>query len=696
MSAAVGNVLRFRAAFELFLTAGLPCADTNLVSAVPTTTHAQTAADAVAFPRTLARTLTLPLLFVAATAYHFLQSRGHATTTVFNDELLYAKLSQSIAAGHGLAIRGEPFFFPAPVASLMQAPAWLISSMPDAYAAAKLLNAAFMSAAVFPSYWLARQVVRRSFALLTAAAAVATPAMFYHGYLMSEAVAYPVFLVAVAVIARALAGRSSRLALEVPAVCVLAIATRVQFLILPLAYLVGVAVCGRGAYRRHVVPAALTAVLVTALVGLPGVLGQYGQASASVSHAPGALAHWALMNGILLAYGLGLVIVPAAVFGLGLMLGRPRTPMERAVAVLTVVCTTAFLGQSSLIAAGEAQRPLERYLFYVTPLCFLAFFAFVERGAPRRFLYSGLGLIGALLLAGVSLPGMTGTNAFFFDAPTLTGFARASYYLGFPNASLLYFALPLTWRPAPHFFALVAIGLMGAAGTAVYATDRLSSGWDAATFGSDPQDWLDRSGLGPARYFSLPKSNDFLGTQVESWNRNLQGIVVLGKPATDPYPVEVAHVAPDGTLVISGQPTRSEVLVVNTNGSAIDLEGRVVARPRDDLVAYRIPAHAHVHSLARGLAPDGWAGKQLDYRVWPRRAGRYELTLALPAGSLPRKVTLSAGAETRAVILRAAHDLRLTIPTTGAPLQLVVEVPNALLGGRILGAQVFALRFVPT
>jgi hypothetical protein len=172
--------------------------------------------------------------------------------------------------------------------------------------------------------------------------------------------------------------------------------------------------------------------------------------------------------------------------------------------------------------------------------------------------------------------------------------------------------------------------------------------------------------------------------------------VVLGKPATDPYPVEVAHVAPDGTLVISGQPTRSEVLVVNTNGSAIDLEGRVVARPRDDLVAYRIPAHAHVHSLARGLAPDGWAGKQLDYRVWPRRAGRYELTLALPAGSLPRKVTLSAGAETRAVILRAAHDLRLTIPTTGAPLQLVVEVPNALLGGRILGAQVFALRFVPT
>ena len=676
------------------------------MSAVPTT-PAQTAAEAVAFPRTLARALALPLIFATATAYHFLQSRGHATTTVFNDELLYAKLSQSIAAGHGLSIRGEHFFFPAPLASLVQAPAWLISSLPDAYAVAKFLNAAVMSAAVFPAYWLARQVVRPSFALLTAAAAVATPAMVYHGYLMSEALAYPVFLVTVAVLARALAAQSNRLALEVPAVCVLAIATRVQFLVLPLAYLVGVAVCGRGAYRRHLVPAGLTALLVTALVGLPGVLGQYGQAGTQVGHAPGPIAHWAVTNGILLVYGLGLAVVPGAIFGLGLMLGRPRLPIERAVAVLTVVCTIFFVGQSSLIGAGEAQRPLERYLFYVTPLFFLAFFAYTERGAPRRFLYGGLACIGAVLLSLVSLPGMTGTAAFFFDAPTLTGFARAAYQFGFPNAALLYGALPLalallasvvplTRRGAPHFFALVAIGLMGASGVAVYATDRLSSGWDARTFGSDPQDWLDRSGLGPARYLSLPRSNDFFGTQVESWNRDLQGIVVLGKPATDPYPVEAAHVATDGRLVIAGRPTRSEVLVVNVNGSAIDLAGRVVARPREGIVAYRVPANAHVRSLAIGLSPDGWARERLEYRVWPQRAGRYELTLSLPEGTPPRKATPSAGGEERTVTLRAAKRLRLSIPSTGAPLKLAVEVPGAALGGRILGAQVIALRFVRT
>jgi hypothetical protein len=99
------------------------------MSAVP----ARPAAEPIALPRALARRLALPVLFVAATAYHFLQSRGHATPTVFNDELLYSKLSQSIAAGHGLSIRGEPYFFPSPLAPLVPSPAWLLPSMTQAY-----------------------------------------------------------------------------------------------------------------------------------------------------------------------------------------------------------------------------------------------------------------------------------------------------------------------------------------------------------------------------------------------------------------------------------------------------------------------------------------------------------------------------------------------------------------------------------
>src|SRR5580765_6907554 len=159
------------------LTAAPSDADTSLVSAVPTTA-ARNAAKPFTLSRVLARRLALPALFAVAVSYHAWQSLGHATPTVFNDEHLYGKLSQSIAAGHLFSIRGEHVFFPAILAPLVQSPAWLLGSTMDAYTAAKLINAALMSAAVFPAYWLAARMVRPSYALLTAAAAVATPALF--------------------------------------------------------------------------------------------------------------------------------------------------------------------------------------------------------------------------------------------------------------------------------------------------------------------------------------------------------------------------------------------------------------------------------------------------------------------------------------------------------------------------------------
>jgi hypothetical protein len=640
------------------------------------------AAEAVALPRVVSRTLTLPFLFAAATVYHFLQSRGHATPTVFNDELLYSKLSQSIAAGHGLSIRGQHFFFPAPLAPLAQSPAWLFSSMTHAYAAAKLLNAAIMSAAVFPAYWLARRVVRPSYALITAAATVATPGMLYHGYLMSEALAYPVFLCAVLVLVRAV----ERPTVAVPFVCALAIATRVQFLVLPLAYLAAVAVCERGRYRRHLVPASLTALLVGVLVGIPGALGQYGEAT-HIGHDPGAIAHWALTTGSLLPFSLGLAVVPGALFGLAML---RRTP----IGVISVACTVLFLGQAALIAAGEAHRPLERYVFYVTPLVFLAFFAYIERGAPWRRAYVLFTIAGAVALSLVSFPGLTGTAGFFFDALTLTGFARASFYLGLPNASLLYAlaplalgALALAARRLPYVVAGVAIAIALATGAAGYATDRLATGFAARTFNAQPADWLDRSHLGAATYLVLPASDYFVGTSLESWNRDVRHVALLQAQPPDPFPATVARVERDGSLEL-GAPTR--ILVVNVSGSSLGLDGQVVARPRQGLVAYRLPAHPHVRWLADGLAPDRWTSSKLRYQAWPVRAGRYELTLSVPRGMEARRVWIG-----KRELRVGSTPKRLSVPTDGRPLVVQVKVPNAPLGARALGVQVRGLRFVP-
>ncbi len=521
--------------------------------------------------------------------------------------------------------------------------------------------------------------------------------MVYHGYLMSEALAYPVFLLALAVLARAVEAPSRWMSLAVPATCALAIATRIQFLVLPLAYLAAVALCARGTYRRHAGAALLTALLIAALLGIPGALGQYGEAT-HLGHAPGAVAHWALTTGYLLPFSLGLAIVPGALFGLWLMFARPRGRFERGVAVLTVVSTVLFLGQAALVAAGEAHRPLERYVFYVTPLIFLAFFAYIERGAPRRLAYTLATCVGAVALSLVSFPGLTGTAAFFFDAFTLSGFARVAYLIGLDNASLLYSLAPLALgaaalavRRAPHLVAGIAIAICVATGAAVYTTDRLATGFSALTFNASPPDWLDRSGLGAATYLVLPNSDYFVGTSLESWNRDVRHVAVLGTPAPDPYPTAVARVGRDGELELGG--ARARTIVVNVAGSAIALDGRIVARPHNGLVAYRVPRTAHVRWLAAGLAPDGWTSRLLHYRAWPIRAGRYELTLWLPRGSASRIVTVKGGGKFE---LKAGTPLRLSVPTRGEPLELDVDASRAPFYGRYLGAKVSALRFRPS
>lgn len=669
------------------------------MSAVPTT--AAPAAVRLSL-LALARRLALPLVFGASCVFQFLQARGHESPTVFNDELLYAKLSQAIAAGHGLAIRGEHYAFPAPIAPLLQAPAWLFGSMTDGYAAAKVVNAIVMSAAVFPAYWLASRYVRRSFALVVAAATVATPAMVYHAYLMSEAAAYPVFVLTVAVLVRAAAEPSRRLGLAVPAVCVLAVGTRVQFLVLPLAYLAAVAVCGRGRWRRYALPVGLLAALGAALLLVPRALGQYGDAT-EYRYAVGPVAHWALTNLSLLPFSLGLAVVPGALLGIGYALLRPRSVSERALAVVTVTTTVLFLGQAALLSAGEAHRPLERYLFYVTPLVFLAFFLYAERGAPRRVLHLGVAGVAALLLSQVSLPGLTGTAAFFFDSVTESAYAREAYRIGLSNASLVFallpvalavlaVALPLRRTGAALTVALAAIAVQLTAATAVASTDHLVTGWALQQFGATPPNWLDRSGV-RARYLVLPDANQFLGSNLESWNRDVDGVVVLQAAAPDPFPVSVARVRDSGALEIDGRPAAAQSLVVNTFGSQLGLNGTVVARPRDGLVVYRIAAGAHVRWLARGLGADGWTGHRFTYTVWPRRPGTYHVELAVPRGTAARTVEIAAGTpHVRTVEVAPGTPVRLSIAGPG-PLRMYVHIPPGPVGARAFGVRVVSVRY---
>jgi hypothetical protein len=661
--------------------------------------------------------VALAFVFVAAAVYHALQSRAHVTPAIFTDELLYSKLAQSIAAGEGLTLRGQPFFFPAPLAPLVQAPVWIPESVPTGYALAKAMNAALMASAAFPAYWLARQVVRPPWALVVAAATVASPALVYHAYLMSEALAYPVFFLAAAVMLRALTAPSRGWNVAVLAVSILAVGTRTQFVALPAAYVVTALVRRRGELRRHALPLAVFATAAAAVVVTGGVaLGQY-RGAALPRESPLDIARWSGLTGMLLPFAAGWLIAPGAVLGFAHLLRRPRTSAESAFGTLAVVAGLFSLVGAGVVAAVEADRPLERYVVYLVPLLFVAFFAYVERGAPRRRGYVALAIAMGLLAWLAPFPSLA-DNLFSFDSPTLSAYAMLASWIGHANAatvfsggafagSLVIAAVRLR-RRASAALAAASAALLVLTGLATYAADHRMTERSLRAWAAEPPDWLDRSGFGPADYLELPGASPFAGWTLEAWNKDFGRLRRLDTTpaAFDSFPSSRVEIGGDGVLRADGRPLDASRLVVNHYATALDVEGDVLARPHPSLTLYGTDGAVRARSLAIGLFYDGWATRVLRYRVWPGDSdrGTYRVRLALPAEHSARTVTLSLEGRVREVVrVRPGESKLVEIPVTGSPVpRLYIATDGAdFLGAgtpqtRIVSVRIPLLAYVPT
>jgi hypothetical protein len=636
--------------------------------------------------------LVLVGIYALAVSYQWLQSLGHVTPAVFGDELLYSKLAQSVAAGHGFTVRGESVFFPAPLAVLAQAPAWLIHSTPAAYAVVKALNVAIMATAAFPAYCLARRLVRPSFALLAAAAAVAGPAMVYAPYLMSEALAYPVFLLALATMVRAIAQPSRKMDAAVVALSGAAVLTRLQFVVVPLAYLVAAPLAGRlcgerlrPVLRRHALSlGALLGLAALPVVSGGAVLGTYLGAT-TLHFDLTTVFRWSGFTAALLPFIAGWLVIPGGLLGLGLLAIRPRTRAEAGFATLAVASIAFVLLEVGLIAAGEAGRSVERYAIYLIPLVTIAFFAYAERGAPWLPLCGALALLGGATAWMLDFPARAGT-VFSFDTPTFFVYEQLAVWFGHANAATIVAGVPLlggvalavmarTRRLRPVAVGMATIALLVLSAIPAYAGDHAMTRGTLATRAGDPPDWLDRSRLGPADYFQLPGGPVHFGWVLESWNRSFRSAIEMGLPGYDGYASHTGRVDRDGRLLVDGRPPAAGVLVVNDFGTAIQIEGsRVLARPRGGLTAYRVPAAPHVRSLAMGISFDRWAAAIVHFQAWPRNHsghGFYRVLLALPAPLNARKVSLDTGGASRVVWVKPGEREIVRVPVAGYPVPVL-------------------------
>ena len=353
----------------------------------------------------------------------------------FLDELGYEQMARSFAHTGHFAIFGKSGLAYSPLYPIVLSPIYALTSSPHfAYEWVKVVNAVLMSLSVFPVYAIARFVLTRRQSLAVAALALVAPLVTYSALEVSENLAYPLFLIAVWTLLRALRDPRPRNDAVLLGAILLASGARLQAVVLiPAALTASMLVAvraartgeGAGAFRsmliRHrllfaAVGVGLVAVVVRMAMngGAVPLAGRY----AAVGHARPPLwdvAKTAVQH--LAALDLALAVIPfacalAAGYALARSGFRGQAFMWAAVATATtfwllleVGFDAAAFDKTSRLPTGQLTGDLprihERYLIYIVPFFLVALVAMTRRGRPNLSprAHVGVAVTAALLPA---------------------------------------------------------------------------------------------------------------------------------------------------------------------------------------------------------------------------------------------------------------------------------------------------------
>jgi len=375
------------------------------------------ALDASARARTAAGRLPAAVILlgivVMSATLRLVVAAQSAAPWIVPDELVYSHLARSFAATGHFAIRGQPFsaWSFGPLYPVVISPLYRIADPMTAYFLVKLLNCLLFSLAAVPAYLLARRFLTRQRALILSALAVFIPSAVYTSKVMTESLAYPLFLLAVLGIVRALDSPShSREASAVAAIAMATLARGQLIVLLPAFGLTAVILAvlderdaGSGRDLRKILRrlavhrvvwissiALAASLLATSLLGLSGeVAGGHGEAFAGVSAVQ-------LLESIafhIAQLDLYLGVLPFAAMTVICAFAFRRGSGDRSLRILCALTITT----TALLAAAAARyllavyatapdpyiRVYDRYEFYVVPLFLIVFFVWLQRDLPR-------------------------------------------------------------------------------------------------------------------------------------------------------------------------------------------------------------------------------------------------------------------------------------------------------------------------
>jgi hypothetical protein len=417
-------------------------------------------AAAHAHPR-IATALTLVALAAASAVLRTFVTGWVHGPRVFMDELGYERMAQSFAHTGRFSLFGHGGLAYSPLYPIVLSPIYaLTSSAQTAYEWAKVANSVLISLSVLPVYAIARFVLPRGRSLAVAALSLLAPLMLYSGFEMSESLAYPLCLVAMWAMLRAVRGPGVRSDAILLGAIALACAARLELVaLLPAALtaIVIVALVRPGRQESHLrsfsravsqhrllfgsAAAVLVAVVVrTAMNGgaLP-LAGRYANVG-SAGATPWRVVELFFQHLAELDFAVGVIPFAAALLA-GYALARSGFPRSRLVFASVAVATTLWilLEVGFIAAAFDATSPHppsgsgvtdlprihERYLIYLVPLFLIALFAalpLLRRRIPRRH-HLAIAAVAATLPAAIPF-GTVINNTNGIDSFALQVFAR--------------------------------------------------------------------------------------------------------------------------------------------------------------------------------------------------------------------------------------------------------------------------------
>lgn len=539
----------------------------------------------------------LAALAAVAVALRTAAALALPTPWLLPDEGAYALLGRGLWHHGDLAVLGGPSQY----ASALYP---LISGLP--YAVLRVLQVLAACGTAVVVYVWARSLARPAWALLAAALMLALPGLVYAGAVVAEALFVPLAALASWLAVRALVSPSGRNQAALVAAVLACALTRGEANLLVLAVLVAATLARRVRVLWPTWLAAAASSVAWLALGGGSPLRSLGGVGAG-SYTAHRVVVWVLQLGGDFVLVCGAVPLCAAIL---LASDRADDLRTRATADFAVALAALTVLELGAFTAGHADRLLERELVFAVPPLFVAFAAWLGRGAVRPKLRTAavavvaVAVLLAMPFGRLAQGGGAGDNPtlvplMHLDSPQVYGVV-ALFAL---TAGALLLALPARWAwLLPGLLVLV----FGA--TSVSAAEEfVDRGHTARQIYVAPvANWIDRDAREPVTYLYDGADDASLVWSQLFWNERIADVLDL--PAAHvPGPLPQGQLqifADDGVLRLVGGGLPSATALVAPQG--FHFRGTLVSHAaRLGLSLWRLRSPARLRSWLQGVEPNG-------------------------------------------------------------------------------------------